>query len=252
MDRKRVVGPETSVVPLAMDELSRSTRESLLVSRLDGRQMHQHRPLFLKRGLVHQANGSAYIESGSIKIACAVYGPRPDKKVGYSELGHVNCEFKLSTFSSKQRRGHIKDAQERDYGQIVASALTPCVRLDKYPKSAVDVFVTVLQADGDAAVLAASITVASMALVDAGIELYDVAVATSMGYVDTCLYADCTESETVVVDGELVVARMPTLGEVCHVHHSGAVDMDLAIKAIEQATEACSKIHSVMVNGLLA
>jgi hypothetical protein len=62
----------------------------------------------LKTGLVTQASGSAYIEVGKTKIACAVYGPRQLKKAAFSRNGTLNCEFKFSTFSCQKKRGHIK------------------------------------------------------------------------------------------------------------------------------------------------
>ena len=47
-----------------------------------------------------------------------------------------------------------------------------------YPKSQIDVFVTVLQNDGS--VLASSITCAGMALIDASIHVFDVILGSSM------------------------------------------------------------------------
>ena len=47
-----------------------------------------------------------------------------------------------------------------------------------YPKSQIDVFVTVLQNDGS--VLASSITCAGMALIDASIHVFDVIIGSSM------------------------------------------------------------------------
>ena len=48
------------------------------------------------------------------------------------------------------------------------------------PQSFIDVYVTVLEADGIASSLALAITCASLALVDAGIEMLDVVVGSAI------------------------------------------------------------------------
>jgi exosome complex component MTR3 len=51
-------------------------------------------------------------------------------------------------------------------------ALEVSVNLDKFPKSVIDVYALVLEDDGSA--LAAAIICGSLALADAGVELYDI------------------------------------------------------------------------------
>jgi len=53
----------------------------------------------------------------------------------------------------------------------MSEALSVAIRLEKYPKSSIDIFVIVLQDDGGA--FAAAINCASLALADAGIEMFD-------------------------------------------------------------------------------
>lgn len=54
-------------------------------------------------------------------------------------------------------------------------SLEPAVMMDKFPKSQVDVYAYVLENDGGS--LAAAITAASLALIDASIEMYDMVAA---------------------------------------------------------------------------
>jgi exosome complex component MTR3 len=62
----------------------------------------------------------------------------------------------------------------------LVQALTPAVRLDLLPKSSIDVYVNVLENDGTSSTLAAAISAASVALADAGIEMYDQVAASSI------------------------------------------------------------------------
>jgi exosome complex component MTR3 len=42
----------------------------------------------------------------------------------------------------------VKSAEERELASLLAEALSVAIRLDRYPKSHIDLFVTILQADG--------------------------------------------------------------------------------------------------------
>ena len=44
--------------------------------RLDGRKVNEIRPISIEAGVLHRADGSAYLEWGGNKVICAVYGPR--------------------------------------------------------------------------------------------------------------------------------------------------------------------------------
>ena len=74
----------------------------------------------------------------------------------------------------------LQDSQEREFSLLLDQSLSPAVRLELYPKSTVDIYITVLETDGTAATLAASITAASLALADAGVEMVDVVAAYSV------------------------------------------------------------------------
>ncbi|KAI7898761.1 ribosomal protein S5 domain 2-type protein [Cokeromyces recurvatus] len=252
MDRKRVNGPETSVTPIF-----KKVEETPIIldaekKRLDKRSVEDLRPIFLKSGLVTQANGSAYIEIGNTKVTCAVYGPRQLKKAEFSPLCKLNCDFKFSTFSCIKRRGQIRDAEEKEFSQILVEALTPAVRVELLPKSAIDIYVNVLENDGTSSCLAAAIIASSVALADAGIEMLDqVTACSSILTKEQHILMDGTEKEENQKEGSLVLSYMPSLNEVTHILQNGQSDSAITSKAIEQCIDGCSKIYSVMSNSLL-
>ncbi|KAF9584902.1 hypothetical protein BGW38_004745 [Lunasporangiospora selenospora] len=281
MDRKRVPGPELTVPPLveyALDQKRWSPQEEC---RHDAnRQPEDLRPIYLKTGLISQASGSAYIELEKTKIACGVYGPRPIKKSGYgfSGTGTLNCEFKFATFACVKRRNHIRDPQERELSMILTQALTPAVRLELLPKSAIDVYITVLECDGLSSCFAAAITAASVALAHAGIEMIDLVAACSASYVimdrtlssavpppsttsDSAPAAVSLRPPTIIMDadleeekfeeGSIMVAYMPSLNEVTHVLQNGKVDRSIVSQSVEHCIEACNKIYAVMRHALV-
>ena len=65
----------------------------------------------------------------------------------------------------------MQDAEDRSLASAIYQALLPAVRLELLPKSTIDVFVTVIEADGIDACIAGGTTAASTALADAGIEM---------------------------------------------------------------------------------
>ena len=73
----------------------------------------------------------------------------------------------------------MQDAEEKGLSNTLVQALTPAVRLELLPKSAIDVYITVLENDGTSSCLAAAIIAASTALADAGIEMLDQVTACS-------------------------------------------------------------------------
>lgn len=111
------------------------------------------------------------------------YGPRHNPKNEFSEKGRVECSFKWAPFACPQRKKPQPDEEEEDLSLQLTRALSMCVRLEKYPKSTVDVYCLVLQDDGGA--FAAAICAGSLALADAGIECFDL-VASCQAVLEFC------------------------------------------------------------------
>jgi exosome complex component MTR3 len=54
----------------------------------------------MKTGTIGQASGSCYIEMGSTKVICSVFGPREaNTRSQYSEKGRLICDYKYAPFS---------------------------------------------------------------------------------------------------------------------------------------------------------
>ncbi|KAJ1929469.1 3'-5'-exoribonuclease [Tieghemiomyces parasiticus] len=276
MDRRRVPGPEMSVAPLVatlvdgevimdtpsvVDVINRQGR------RQDGRLPDALRPVFLKAGLITQASGSAYYEQQNTRVACGVYGPRQNKRAQFNELAKLECEFKFTTFSCSKRRQPFRDPEERELAGFLVQALTPAVRLERYPKSTLSLYISVIQSDGWWSTLAAAITCASVALVDAGIDMVDSVVATSaVALGPERLLVDATGTEeaaatTAVIkaasggedmealegpQGCLVVAQLPAFHEVTHTVQIGQMAVDELTEALSVCSEAAAKLHTVV------
>ncbi|KAK7054823.1 hypothetical protein VNI00_003286 [Paramarasmius palmivorus] len=149
-DRRRINGPEESFAPIfeLEGESSGSQSQASSSSQRQGRQPTDIRPIFLQPGLINQANGSAYIETEKTKVACAVYGPRQSKNTTYNENGRLNVEVKFTPFSCSKRKAPLRDAEDRGLAVAIHQALLSSVRLELLPKSTIDIFIMIIEADG--------------------------------------------------------------------------------------------------------
>lgn len=110
------------------------------------------------------------------------FGPRQraGKREAFSEQARLAVEFKYATFAGHEPstgRGQFQPSdKDRQIAKLIEEALSACVMLEKYPKSVIDVFITVLEVEplGTASILSAAINCSSLALADAGIEMLDI------------------------------------------------------------------------------
>jgi exosome complex component MTR3 len=202
--------------------------------------------LVLQTGLIPSANGSAYVEfeaqapsqrsfvrkAPTIKVSCVVHGPRPlPRNANFSPNLQLTASVKFAPFATQQRRGYIRDPAERDLGVHLENALKGVIVQDRWPKSAIDLSITVLEAEDDSTlglmgVLAASITAASAALLDARIDCLDMMTgglaAAIRGHAGKSSYVlDPSPSEHEDIDAACVVAYLPSRDEVVEVWTTG-------------------------------
>lgn len=114
----------------------------------------------------------------------------------------------------------------------------------------VDIFVTVLQNDGGA--VEAGIICSSLALADAGIEVYDMVAACSVAVVRSQTLVDFTEEEGREAGARILVSAMGSLNEVTHVVATGEIEGQVLTDALQVGLDGASKVHSLMQECLKA
>ncbi|EFA74902.1 hypothetical protein PPL_11936 [Heterostelium album PN500] len=183
----------------------------------------QFRQIFMNTGIISSASGSSYIEIEQTKIICSVHGPRATHKTELFETAKLNCELKYASFSTHDARSdYVESTKEKDYSLIITQAIIGAIRLEKYPKAAIDIYILVLCDAGSA--LAASIVAASMALADAGVEMYD-------------LVAACSS--------------MPSHNEITQLLQTGELSYTNIVDGIDLCIDGCDKVYSIMKQNLI-
>ncbi|KAF7703418.1 exosome complex component MTR3 [Silurus meridionalis] len=257
VDNKRVRGPEISQSPLLfLPPDSQISKVSSSSGRQGARGNGDIRPLFARCGLVSQAKGSAYLEAGNTKIICSVYGPRETERKDETDMksGRLVCDFRLAPFSCPKRGAWIQNAEERDLSTALAESLQPGACLHRYPRAQVDVNVVVLENDGSA--LAHAVTCASMALADAGIEMYDTVLGCALRQdeerclVDPDLAEERAESSA-ENQGRVVVALLPNLNQISGLQADGEMREDSLTAAVRTCVEGCHRLYPVVQQAIL-
>jgi exosome complex component RRP41 len=218
--------------------------------RLDGRTWNELRPISLQVGVMKNADGSAYIEWGKNKIMAAVYGPKevhPKHQV-LPDRALLRTRYHMAPFSVDERKNPAPSRREIEISKVIREALEPAVIVEDYPRTAIEVWVEVLQSDGGSRV--AGITAASLALADAGINMRDLVVGCSCGLIDGRVVSDLDDTEDKEGNGDMPVAIMPNLGKVTLLQVDGIYTRDQFQKAFELAIEKGKEIYQMQRKAL--
>lgn len=218
--------------------------------RVDGRLPDEMRPLKIEVGKLKSADGSAYVELGNNKVIAAVYGPKevvprhetiPDRAI-------LRCKYMMMPFSVAERKSPQPTRREVEISKVVREALAPAIFLEEYPRAAIDVYVSVLEADGGTRT--ASIIAASTALADAGIAMKDLVAAIAIGKIGNLLVVDINGIEDQYGDGDMPIAMMPRYGEITLIQADGVFTKEEVKLALELASKHISEIHKLQVKAL--
>jgi len=218
--------------------------------RLDGRKADELRPVKLQVGVLPNADGSAYVEHGKNKILVGVFGPREvhPKHLSMSDRMVIKCRYHMAPFSVQERKSPAPSRREVELSKVIRESLEPSVFVDLYPRTGIDVFIEVLQADGGTR--CAAITAASLAIADAGIPLRDLVVACAAGKIDDTVVLDLYDAEDKLGMADVPVAYMPNLNAITLLQMDGVLAPDEFETAVNMAVEGCKKIYTVQKEAL--
>jgi len=265
VDTRRINGPDCSTSYLDFVEKSERTKNlsALKHGRPDKRASdHEHRPLFLKTGIITKAKGSAYIEQGQTKAICAVYGPREiPRRSDFSMRGILNCTLEHTPYAKQRRKapGAQRDDFEEEMSTSLGQALEATVCMHLYPKSQIDVYVTILEDDG--CTLAAALTVSGLALADAAIQMFDTLVgASSLRYNERVIIDPTSLEESASEDsdsifavgnnqqgsqrsvGQITIGYQPSLEQIALMSQGGNMKTDHLMEDSRKLTKVCSDL----------
>lgn len=245
------------------------------------------RYLSMDRSVLSTTDGSSLVELGHTKVLCSVHGPRPAASsslgMGSSKEFHaggvLKCEIRFAPGFGIRPETRVLNApmnldnhnsnassnnnslEEMELSARLKDALSSAIPLEMLQKSVLDVYVLVLQADG--AIFPATVTAATLALADAGVELYDLvsscqvaisadsATTTKHNHKHNRLLLDPSEEETQQADGIVTLAMLSNLKEVTFWDQTGRLSDVTSKQALDLCRDGCLTMHKFMRNCLI-
>jgi exosome complex component RRP41 len=218
--------------------------------RLDGRKFNELRPINIEAGVLNKADGSAYVEWGKNKVIAAVYGPREchPRHLQNPAKGLVRCKYNMIAFSVSDRKRPGPDRRSVEISKIISEALEYVVFTENFPRTSIDVYVEVLQAN--AGTRCAGLTAASVALADAGIPMRDIIPSVAVGKVNDTVVLDLNKEEDNFGQADVPMAIMPRTGEVLLLQMDGHMTYDELQQAFDLGFEASQTIYDLQKDAL--
>jgi exosome complex component RRP41 len=218
--------------------------------RIDGRRVDELRSLKITAGSLHQADGSAFVEWGANKVMAAVYGPREvhPRHLQENNKAIVQCRYNMAAFSVDERKRPGLDRRSQEISKVIAEAFESVIFVEEYPRTSIDVYIEVLQAN--AGTRCAGVVAASVALADAGIPMVDLLPSVAVGKVAGHVVLDLKKEEDNFGEADLPMALVPQSGRLVLMQMEGHMTREELSKALDLGVAGCTKIYAEMKRAL--
>lgn len=231
---------------------SKGKPEKLIVNgkRLDGRKFDKMRKVTIKVGVIPEAEGSAELSFGETTVIAAVYGPKKviPRHLSDPERGYLKCVYDMASFATPDRNRPGPSRRSTEISKVMTEALSPAVRLDEYPKTEIDVFIEITNAN--AGTRCAAINAASVALADAGIEMRDLVTSVAAGKADGKLMLDLFQPEDNFGEADLPIAMLPRTKEISLLQMDGDLSPEELDKLLKMISKSCNELYEIQKEAL--
>ena len=237
-----------------MEDIEHIQKEMKLIDgkgrRLDGRKPDELRPVRIEAGVLRRADGSAYMEWGGNKVLAAVYGPREAHPRHLQDPARalVQCRYNMAPFSVTDRKRPGPDRRSVEISKVISEAFSSVVFKEQFPRTSVDIFIEVLQAD--AGTRCAGLTAASVALADAGVPMRDLVASCASGKIDGVVCLDLNKDEDNFGDADCPMAVVPRTGEIVLLQMDGHLTYDEFQKAMSLSLGAAQRLYELQRDAL--
>ncbi len=230
----------------------------MTISRVDGRQPHELRPVTLERGFQSQAEGSCLVRFGETHVLCTasvekgVPTWRRDRGLGWVTAEYAMLPRSTNTRTSRERRG--PGGRTAEIQRLIGRSLRAALSTFEFGEYTVYIDCDVLRADGGTRT--AAITGAAVALYDACAWLENEAkvtnpfgrlvAAVSVGVVAGQPYVDLAYSEdrSAEVDANIVMLEPDQFVEVQGTGESGTFDRAALNQMLDLAHDGIAELFT--------
>ncbi len=218
--------------------------------RTDGRKIDEFRPITITLGYLRHADGSVLYQQGKCKIIAAVFGPSEvhPKHIELPDRAILRVRYHMAPFSVEERKSPAPSRREIELSMVIRNSLEPVIMTELFPRTVIDIFIEVLQADGGTRV--AGLTAATLALADAGIPMRGLVAGCATGKVEGKVVVDLNDIEDKEGEADMPVAYIPTLNKISLLQMDGIMTRDEFKEALSMGINSCMKIYQMQVSAL--
>jgi exosome complex component RRP41 len=213
--------------------------------RIDGRSVKRLRDIKMEIGVVPRASGSAKVSFGNTMAMVSVHGPRTlfPRHLQEYEIGILRCRYNMAPFSVEERKSPGPSRRGTEISKVTRLALEPAIFLQEFPKATIDTFIEIIEADGSTRVT--GINACSLALASAGVPMYDLVTACSVGKIDNTLVVDINGEEDNNSEADVAFAMLPSKDEVTLLQMDGILTKEELVELLKLAKNSCKKIYEL-------
>ena len=220
--------------------------------RHDGRTSEELRPIKIEVGVIPRADGSCYLEWGQNKVMAAVQGPREclPKHSANPYRSQIRFTYRMAGFSVPEHKNPRPGRREVEISKVCGEALERAVFLERFPNTAIDVSVEIL--DSNAGTRIAALTAAACALADAGIPMRDLVAGVAVGRAGGHIIVDLNKHEEDAPDAvDAAVAFLPNSEEVVLLQMDGKITPEEWKEMSALAVKASKKVYELQKEALM-
>ncbi|CAF3734095.1 unnamed protein product [Rotaria sp. Silwood1] len=156
---------------LATDYISGFDLISIEGYRQDGRKSDELRHFRVSFNIIPDADGSCYMEHGNIKLLATIYGPYEGESRSNQEQAIITCDFSMTSYCVSERRLRtFGDMKSQKLQMAIQRVFQQAIITETYPKSQIDIYLKILQSDGND--YSPCVNATTLALINAGEKIY--------------------------------------------------------------------------------
>src|SRR2546427_8842173 len=148
-----------------------------------------------------------------------------------------------SPFSVTERKRPGPDRRSVEISKVISEAFASVVFVEQFPRTSVDIFIEVLQAD--AGTRCAGLTAASVALADAGIPMRDLVASCASGKIGGVVALDLNKDEDNFGEADCPMAIVPRSGGIVLLQMDGHLTPAAFEKAMDLSIDAAPRISDL-------
>jgi len=211
--------------------------------RLDGRKLEEFRKITVEVGVLKRAGGSAIFKLGDTHALVGVFGPKTmhPRHLQDAQRAVLRCKYSMAPFSSQERIRPGRSRRATEISKVLKEALSNVISFEDYPKTGIDVFVEILQAD--ASTRCAGLNAASLALAEAGVPMKNFISSCTVGKVDGKIVLDVGGPEDQFGDVDMTVATIGNEDKIVLLQMDGIITRGEFTKMINLAKKGCEEIY---------